>query len=338
MCGEWIDELLDSFKPEWINKHSTVESKLLSVAEDDINEYYNGSNISEINREAKFEIPYHILLQIEEVVDISLPFEQRIMLEFDQYNGTFKLLLSDGHNLFCGLISADESPLTPQSKPGAKILIKKGTIVRFGVIFLNTESFIFIGGSSPISFEKERKTMIFDKNARPVYQKPELIKAPKKTKAAQKPKPKPKPKQKAEKPTNEQKKQKKVFLSSDSLTDPVDDVDGAPVEPPQSLQRTQMNSETFKPRSIQKCTVSEVTGMKVVRREGRLIFRVSVLIGDGRAAEVSPALAERLIGQSPDTFLSLPSDAQRALSESAMMTLIKNSFELTESESGIMLN
>ena len=79
-----------------------------------------------------------ILVQIDEIIDISLPFIKRkdFILNNSEKKRTLKFLLSDGHFQFAA-ISKDFLPdFNPRIVPGIKIQILYGTKMKFGILLL----------------------------------------------------------------------------------------------------------------------------------------------------------------------------------------------------------
>jgi hypothetical protein len=145
-----------------------------------------------------------ILLQIAEIVDITLPLTQRANFEISK-TPTFKLLLSDGFTHYIGLTCGMFPQLSPLLMPGVKILVRSGTTIRFGVFLFNSsQNAELIGGHSDILFDKCRSNLIFDPNAETQPPPPDP--------AAAKPRPGPTLKLVAE----EGQKRRPVFLHSDS--------------------------------------------------------------------------------------------------------------------------
>ncbi|OHT01060.1 hypothetical protein TRFO_01620 [Tritrichomonas foetus] len=116
-----------------------------------------------------FELDLNIIVQINEIVNISLPSSRRI--NFDQINSTisnnnhtdtFKMILSDGFNQFIGISKGNFPEISPQILPGYKIKILKGTKAKYGIFFLENDKTEFIGGLSTDLCQQRKKLLIYN--------------------------------------------------------------------------------------------------------------------------------------------------------------------------------
>jgi hypothetical protein len=104
------------------------------------------------------------LLQIHEIVDITLPSPQRLNLEVSS-KPTFKLLLSDGFTLTVAITKGLFPHFSPTLLPGLKIVINSDTMCRFGVIFLESfRNVEIIGGYCEALVDKCVSTLVYDPN------------------------------------------------------------------------------------------------------------------------------------------------------------------------------
>jgi hypothetical protein len=102
----------------------------------------------------RFQFVSSVLLQVHEIVDITLPTSQRLNLEISS-NPTFKLLLSDGFSSIVAITKGLFPQFSPALLPGVKLIVHQGCVARYGVVFLESyQNIEIIGGYSPILIEK----------------------------------------------------------------------------------------------------------------------------------------------------------------------------------------
>ena len=107
-----------------------------------------------------------ILVQIDEIVDISLPLSKRkdFIVNNSEKKRTLKFLLSDGHFQFAAISKDYLSAFDPRIIPGVKMKILTGTRAKFGVLFLKSDMIEIIGGQS-LELKKIRNSrVIYDEN------------------------------------------------------------------------------------------------------------------------------------------------------------------------------
>jgi hypothetical protein len=114
-----------------------------------------------------FQFANPVMLQVHEIVDISLPVAQRLSLEVSS-KPTFKLLLSDGFTHVIALTKGLFPQLSPTLLPGVKIVVRRGCVARFGVIFFESyQSVEIIGGFSDLLVGKCLSTLEYDPHKLP---------------------------------------------------------------------------------------------------------------------------------------------------------------------------
>lgn len=171
----------DNLKRSFINKgiflkdswlHSMIDSGLKSyelifahLIELDILETCEPCPLPDITREPKFiyqgenvnqsyTLP-QIFLQINEVIDISLPLEKRRALERSE-RGTLKILMSDGTRNFVAISKKPIFSFSTDITPGSKIFIKIPIESRYGIIFLSDEKIEFLKGKSQSKIDHQK--------------------------------------------------------------------------------------------------------------------------------------------------------------------------------------
>lgn len=96
-----------------------------------------------------------IILQVDEVIDISLRRDQRLHQFEHEYQPTLKVCLSDGGVQLAGVILGEIADFDV-NKPGLKIRIAEGTTLHYSVVMLTDETTEVLGGYSGERFvEKE---------------------------------------------------------------------------------------------------------------------------------------------------------------------------------------
>lgn len=104
----------------------------------------------------KYMLDKEILVQVDEIVDISQDEEQREKLIFSD-KGTMKYLLNDAGEHMIGVSQKKIELIDNDSPPGIKIIILPGTIVRYGVFLLDDDHIKILGGKSSLcQSSKER--------------------------------------------------------------------------------------------------------------------------------------------------------------------------------------
>lgn len=108
-----------------------------------------------------FILKSNILIQINEIVDISLPLSSRCLLDVNKNESrrTFKCILSDGYCQYVGVSKTSFPFFHPQILPGVKIKLLKGTKVKYGVFLLEAEKLHILGGLSS-NLQKRRQSII----------------------------------------------------------------------------------------------------------------------------------------------------------------------------------
>ena len=141
----WLLSMIDSGLKSY-------ESIFILLIDSDISETCEPCPLPDITRKPNFIFQENnqsdqIFLQINEVVDISLPLEKRKVFEASE-KGTLKILLTDGVTNF---IAISKKPITSFSTgvtPGSKLFVKTPIESRFGVIFLSEDKIRFLNGKS----------------------------------------------------------------------------------------------------------------------------------------------------------------------------------------------
>lgn len=122
-----------------------------------------------------------VVVQINEVVDISLPNSDRIAFK-QSPKGTLKFLMSHGDQIFIGIEKEklDSSIFNTTLVPGCKVRISKGTEFRYGVLFIRKNNIELLKSSfAPDLIEKReqiyqsagtQRTSKLQRNAAPVVQ------------------------------------------------------------------------------------------------------------------------------------------------------------------------
>ena len=114
-------------------------------------------------KESKGMINSKFMVQVDEIVDISLDKPKR--LEFVQaQNGTKKYFFSCGNVKIIGFENEPISSITPLTKPGTKVTIIPPVTIRYGVMFLSEKNIQVVGGSSD-DLELKRKHILEDGKA-----------------------------------------------------------------------------------------------------------------------------------------------------------------------------
>ena len=99
-------------------------------------------------RQKSFTFSKSFILQVIDVVDISLPLDQRKIGSFNSKKMTPKVLLSDGYTAVAALILSTID--FPVLSPRVKIVVPVGTISRYGIILLHQYSLIQPEPSPPV--------------------------------------------------------------------------------------------------------------------------------------------------------------------------------------------
>ncbi|EAY21430.1 hypothetical protein TVAG_198690 [Trichomonas vaginalis G3] len=138
--ASWLQELI-------ANGVATYEQIKILFLQSNLENSVETNNEFTQFKNPKVTISQDCVVQVEEVVDISLPSAERI--EFRQNpQGTLKLLLRSGEYQFIGIEKEkfNTNQLNTFTQPGTKIRIKSGTQMRYGVLFLTSQNFDIIGG------------------------------------------------------------------------------------------------------------------------------------------------------------------------------------------------
>lgn len=152
----WLQRILD----EGLTDKDRI---FLRVLCSDITETNEPTVISAHLQDARYNIEDAVFLQINEIVDISLPLEDR--KDFKQSaKGTLKMFLQDSKRSFIGISKETITKVDTTIKPGSKIKIIPPAVMKYGVIFLTDTNFHCFFGSSPTLIEK--RTEIFSRGKR----------------------------------------------------------------------------------------------------------------------------------------------------------------------------
>lgn len=151
---------------EWFN--SRKNKCIYDIISDYINEDIQKTtvNVFEKNFNVKqiYFINFDIMVQINEIVDISQTYAERLSRK-EKDNFTYKILLQHAENKFIGLLNQNIYDINLSKLPGFKILIKRNSVLRYGVIKLTNKNFDFVGGRSDTVVELMCSILIYDKNA-----------------------------------------------------------------------------------------------------------------------------------------------------------------------------
>ena len=156
----YMNDAISLLRSRGINaKQKWVEDMLLSGARspEDVLERFLNTDIEETTEcdpenqlSMNFMKPQMILeapviVQVNEVVDVSLPELERLGMK-ESTSPTLKLLLSDGDAIY-GIVQRP-IPGIKVGCAGVKVKISAGTIMRYGVFILNEENTLCLGGRS----------------------------------------------------------------------------------------------------------------------------------------------------------------------------------------------
>ena len=111
----------------------------------DIRETSELSGLSMNFMKPKYFLERPVILQVNEVVDVSLRKDRRFKMD-ERQSPTLKLLLSDGDRMIG--VAQRHIPGIAVGCAGVKVKIDKGTVMRYGVFVLNEENTEFLGGRS----------------------------------------------------------------------------------------------------------------------------------------------------------------------------------------------
>lgn len=151
---------------EWFNsrKNKCIDDIISDYINEDIQK--TTVNVFEKNFNVKqiYFINFDIMVQINEIVDISQTYAERLSRK-EKDNFTYKILLQHAENKFIGLLNQNIYDINLSKLPGFKILIKRNSVLRYGVIKLTNKNFDFVGGKSDTVVELMCSILIYDKNA-----------------------------------------------------------------------------------------------------------------------------------------------------------------------------
>ena len=158
-------------------KHKWVESVIMSGVRspEEVMERFLDTDISETAdcdaenqlsmnfMKPEFVLESPVTLQVNEVVDVSLPESDRLAMKQSD-SPTLKLLLSNGDTIYA--VAQRPIPGIAVGCPGAKIQIRADTVMRYGVFVLDDENTLVLGGQSPailamIADKKKQKPVGF---------------------------------------------------------------------------------------------------------------------------------------------------------------------------------
>ncbi|KAH0795841.1 recQ-mediated genome instability protein 1 [Histomonas meleagridis] len=146
----WFNQVFNN----GINDFDTIHQELLNT---DISlSCEPHDDFLSLAQKSYWSLPYNVVLQVNEVVDISLPYEKRINFESSP-KGTFKIDLSDGGFQLVGVTETQIPHLSVSIMPGQKIHISNNTVVCYGVFMLNEHNVQINGGFSDIQIEKKER-------------------------------------------------------------------------------------------------------------------------------------------------------------------------------------
>jgi hypothetical protein len=158
------------FKETWLanlpNSDSSLPDRVLSLALDsDISDFAEPTDLTSHIRAPFYTVQSPLFLQVDEVVDISLPVEERLQLRIRE-SGTLKILLTDGRIQFLGISKKRLTVLSPTTVPGIKITVLPPIEMRYGVLFLDDDRICIEGGSSPPLIEHREFVFHADRSPR----------------------------------------------------------------------------------------------------------------------------------------------------------------------------
>ena len=148
------DEWIQKFDQNQLQQIDPVKKKFLETNIKETSEQISDLlSFSEAHRKTK----YDYVVQVDEVVDISLQESDRIVFKHSP-RGTLKFLLNTGGEHF---VAIEKEQINSKSinvfmQPGSKIKIKAGSDLWYGVLFLNNSNVSFLGGHAPDLVEKRR--------------------------------------------------------------------------------------------------------------------------------------------------------------------------------------
>jgi hypothetical protein len=207
---DWINSLIwrnfESFQKIW-DEFLITNINLTTLPFKDFDEFT--SPCLKLSRSA--------VVQINEVVDISLPSPDRVAFK-QSPKGTLKFLLTYGNQIFIGIEKEklDSSVFNTTLTPGCKASISEGTEFRYGVLFLKPSNIKLLAGSSASDLVAKRK-FIYQKEGQspqvvPTQEQTNQVRAAQNTQVAQTLPPTPQ----ASTPNSEPKQPKSYFeYSSD---------------------------------------------------------------------------------------------------------------------------
>ena len=114
---------------------------------------------------SKENLNFNIVLQIDEIFDISLPLNERKEYK-NTPKGSLKLILAIEKYKFIGFEFKKITKLTNLIDPGLKILLKSPIIIRYGVFYLTDNNIEILGGFDPYLIEKRR--FIYEDHNKPI--------------------------------------------------------------------------------------------------------------------------------------------------------------------------
>ena len=159
-------------KVEWV-KHAMIKFRdsisdiFLDFLESDISFTSNSFDFifnDKLNKYPLFRVSQNLILQVNEIVDISQPYKKRKNFVISSRT-TLKFQLTDGKNNIIGISKRQFKKLkiNPASMPGMKILLKPPIEFRYGILFITDENIQLLGGYSSVMIEK-RNYIIYGLN------------------------------------------------------------------------------------------------------------------------------------------------------------------------------
>ncbi|EAY04903.1 hypothetical protein TVAG_016750 [Trichomonas vaginalis G3] len=169
-----MDTLIEygaKLNPEWLQRNIGEDSKeiLNAFLDTDIEDTSKEVLSDEIYQKPKFTMEENIIFQVNEIVDISITYAQRVNFEMNE-NGLLKLLLHAKGCDFIGLLDVNQLDLDVLSIPGLKICVHKGTEAFYGVFLLNKDNTKVLGGKSNQIISKREKLHIYKNDAVVIYE------------------------------------------------------------------------------------------------------------------------------------------------------------------------
>ena len=333
-------------KEQWITKIGIENEKIYDIfLESDIEDTSNDlfdkfDEESNIFNTFLFSLPYDVVFQINEVVDISIPYSRRAMFEQAE-NGSLKILIQQGALICCAIALSQINGISVCIELGTKLLIKKGTTSIFGVFLLNQENCEVLGGKSEKIIEKRKKLHKYQPNAiltLPVNSSTEIIqneissisgnsandnklkRGRKKNSASQK-------KMKKEKPKLQMTPSSQKFLDDSEGVEETFNFD--------ELERIASQNQTQKPsntplsdvdknisQSLNALKIVNIDKLCLVKKRNQLVFAIQCSLSNGTKARLHDEDVKRVINCSPAQCISMSKEEMQKISDNVASELI----------------